>query len=255
MAHEQPSPPPGPSLDHRPGLWPDNHDPPAPPVPRKRGCSSLCNRPVPLHRTARARMVTRMGCHAGSRPLDVRAACSSPSRRRAPDEIVERTCAESPGGPSRYGVAARLLRSCSKDRRVAGAAGPVHPGESGARRSCWADWRVSVCVVGLGVMPASGRHYHSADPVPVHRASVRVVPAAGRQPQEPARRCVAAGQRPALPFSVQRGHSLFSGACARFGRGRPGCDAGQRPAPSFNVQRGHSLFSAACALRPWSAWM
>ncbi len=177
----------------------------------------MCNRPVPLHRTARARMVTRMGCHAGSRPLDVRAACSSPSRRRAPDEIVERTCPESPGGPSRYGVAARLLRSCSKDRRVAGAAGPVHPGESGARRSCWADWRVSVCVVGLGVMPASGRHYHSADPVPVHRASVRVVPAAGRQPQEPARRCVAAGQRPSLPFIVQRGHSLFSGACARFG--------------------------------------
>ncbi len=206
----------------------------------------MCNRPVPLRRTARARMVTRMGCHAGSRPLDVRAACSSPSRRRAPDEIVERTCPESPGGPSRYGVAARLLRSCSKDRRVAGAAGPVHPGQSGARRSCWADWRVSVCVVGLGVMPASGRHYHSADPVPVHRASVRVVAGGGRAPPPPpppgprapgwggaargpptagTRRCVAAGQRPALPFNGQRGLRVRFGFAVSPPLAAPSCSA------------------------------
>ncbi len=121
----------------------------------------MCNRPVPLHRTARARTVTRMGRHAGSRPLDVRAARSSPSRHRAPDEVVERACAESLGGASMYGLAAWLLRSCRAGRGVAGAAGAVHLGESGARRSCRADWRVSICMVGLVVMPASGRHYQS----------------------------------------------------------------------------------------------
>ncbi|HGM6871639.1 TPA: hypothetical protein ACKQDG_001857, partial [Stenotrophomonas maltophilia] len=46
-------------------------------------------------------------------------------------------------------------------------------------------------VVGLVVMPASGRHYHSkgeaqrsSDRVPAHRAPSVVVPAAGRQPHD-----------------------------------------------------------------------
>ncbi|KAG1058629.1 hypothetical protein G6F40_018260 [Rhizopus arrhizus] len=74
----------------------------------------MCKRPVPLHRTAWTCAVTRMGRHAGSRPLDVRAARSSPPRHCTPNEVVECACAESPGGPSKYGMAAWLLRSCSE---------------------------------------------------------------------------------------------------------------------------------------------